>query len=145
MGPQRSLRKDHNQKDQTLIVIFIMIGLPYLKVNDIYERIMSPIAVVLFIAWIEWCITTGIEGETFRHIGQWGAVVAAVLAALAAMITRYSTVSAERVMVMRTRLCKATSMNGVITERPPVLDTDNSEPEKLATVQIKGDVVRTIP
>jgi len=30
-------------------------------------------------------------------------------------------------------------MNRVITECPPMLDADNSEPEKLATVQIKGE------
>jgi len=54
---------------------------------------MSSVAFVLFIAWIEWCITTDIKGKTFRHIGQWEA--AAVLAVLAAMITHYSTVEAE--------------------------------------------------
>jgi hypothetical protein len=114
-----------------------MVGSLCVKVNEVYARVMSPIAFVLFIVWIEWCITTDIEGETFRHIGQWGVVVAAVLAVLAAMITRYITVLAERVTTMKTCLSKAT----IITERPPILGTDNSEPEKLATVQTKSEEV----
>jgi hypothetical protein len=124
-----------------MITIYFTIGSLYLKVIGIYARVMSPIAFVIFIAWIEWCITTDIEGETFRHIGQWGSLVAAILALLAAMIIRYNNEVAQRIKnrVMSTRPCKATSMKGIITERPPALDTDDSETEKLATVQIKGD------
>jgi hypothetical protein len=42
----------------------------YLKIMDVYAR-MSPITFLLFIVWIKWCITTDLDGETFRHIGQW--------------------------------------------------------------------------
>jgi hypothetical protein len=59
-------------KRSTVITICFTIGSLYLKVIDIYAHIMSPIAFVIFIVWIEWCITTDIEGETLRHIGQWG-------------------------------------------------------------------------
>lgn len=104
---------------------------------------MSPIALIIFVSWIEWCITTDIEGETFRHIGQWGAVIAVVLALLAAMITRYHNEVAQWIKngVTSTRLCKATSMKEIITERPPALDTGDSETEKLATVQIKRHIL----
>jgi hypothetical protein len=100
---------------------------------------MSPIAFLLFIAWIEWCITTDIEGETFRHIGQWGTLEAVVLALLGAMITRYSTVPAEK-----SRLCKDTSLKGIDIEHPPVFDTDDSESQKPATAHIKAEEVRSI-
>jgi hypothetical protein len=135
------IRQD--SKRSAVITICFTIGSLYLKVIDIYARVMSPIAFVIFIAWIEWCITTDIEGETFRHIGQWGSLVAAILALLAAMIIRYNNEVAQRIKnrVISARPCKATSMKGIIIERPPALDTDDSETEKLATVQIKGDEV----
>jgi uncharacterized membrane protein len=73
---------------------------------------MSPIAFVIFIAWIEWYFATDIEGETFRNIGRWGSLVAAILALLAAMIARYNNEVAQRIKnkVMSVRHCKATSM-----------------------------------
>lgn len=134
-----------DSKRSIVIKIFFTIGLLYLKVNDIYAHIMSPIAFVLFIAWIEWCISTDIEGETFHHIGQWGAIIAAVLAVLASLITRFNSEVAQWVQnrVKSTRLGKATSMKGIIRERPPALDTDGLELQKPAIAHITVEEVRT--
>ncbi len=134
-----------NSRGTKIISICFKIGLLYLKVIDIYARVMSPISFMLFIAWIEWCITTDIEGETFRHIGQWGAVVAAAFALLAAMITRYGNIWARQIKhkVKRARLYEATKVGGKIAEQPPALDTDGLELLKLATCHIKKAEVLT--
>ena len=59
----------------------------YVYVVQFYVRILSPIATSFFVAWVEWYMwTNDPQGETFRHIGQWGSLVAASLVAVGAVI-----------------------------------------------------------
>lgn len=52
-----------------------------------YARVMGPLGLLFFVVWIEWYIyTTDPGGENFRHVGQWGALVAAVLVGVAAVV-----------------------------------------------------------
>jgi hypothetical protein len=54
-----------------------------------YTMILSPLALLFFIGYIEWFIWgTDPGGESFRHIGQWGVIVAVVLVFAAAVIPR---------------------------------------------------------
>ena len=59
-------------------------------VLDAYAKYGSPIALVCFAAWIEWQLWYDSSGEDFRHVGQWGALVAAGLLLIAALVGRYS-------------------------------------------------------
>lgn len=64
------------------------LGHIYLRLIDIYAKALSPFAVLFFIGWIEWVMwTSDFSGETFRHIGQWGAVVAALLVIIGAFLS----------------------------------------------------------
>lgn len=61
----------------------------YRRCLRIYARLFCPVALVLFIVWIEITLSTDVEGESIRHVGQWGTLVAAALAIAAAIIARY--------------------------------------------------------
>ena len=62
----------------------------YVYVVQFYVRILSPIALAFFVAWVEWYMwTEDPQGETFRHVGQWGSLVAASLVAAGAVISYY--------------------------------------------------------
>ena len=62
----------------------------YLYVVQFYVRFLSPIPLAFFVAWIEWYMwTEDPQGETFRHVGQWGSLVAASLVAAGAVISYY--------------------------------------------------------
>ena len=51
-----------------------------LKVVFLYTRFGSPFALLFFVVWSEWFMwTNDPAGETFRHIGQWGALVAVMV------------------------------------------------------------------
>jgi hypothetical protein len=65
-----------------------------------YARLFCPVALVLFIVWIEITLSTDVEGESIRHVGQWGALVAAALAIAAAIIARHYSAC---MLVMRCR------------------------------------------
>ena len=61
----------------------------YLKVVSLYARLVSPVALLFFVVWSEWYMwTSDPPGESFRHVGQWGALVAAVIVAVAASVGR---------------------------------------------------------
>ena len=63
----------------------------YFRLIDIYAKILSPFAVLFFVCWIEWEMwTNDPPGETFRHIGQWGALVAAIVVMIGAMVGFWS-------------------------------------------------------
>ncbi len=63
----------------------------YFKLIDIYAKILSPFAVSFFVGWIEWEMwTNDPSGETFRHIGQWGALVAAIVVIIGAIVGFWS-------------------------------------------------------
>ena len=62
----------------------------YVYVVQFYVRILSPIPLAFFVAWIEWYMwTEDPQGETFRHVGQWGSLVAASLVAAGAVVSYY--------------------------------------------------------
>ena len=63
----------------------------YFRLIDIYARILSPFAGFFFVGWIEWKMwTNDLPGETFRHIGQGGALVAAIVVITGAMVGFWS-------------------------------------------------------
>ena len=62
----------------------------YVFVVQFYVRFLSPIALAFFVAWVEWYMwTEDPQGETFRHVGQWGSLVAASLVADGAVVSYY--------------------------------------------------------
>ena len=55
-----------------------------------YLRLVSPTALLFFVIWSEWFICLDDAGrESFRHIGQWGAMVVVILVGLAAFVGRF--------------------------------------------------------
>lgn len=57
----------------------------YLKAITLYARCISPCALVFFVGWSEWYMYVNDPGgESFKHVGQWGALVAAVIVGVAA-------------------------------------------------------------
>lgn len=61
----------------------------YVCVVSFYARMISPLALLFFVIWIEWYIwNEDPGGESFRHVGQWGALVAAGVVGLAALVAR---------------------------------------------------------
>ena len=68
----------------------IAIGLHlYPKVVSLYARFESPFALLFFVVWSKWFMwTNDPAGETFTHIGQWGALVAVVMVGVAAGTSR---------------------------------------------------------
>ena len=66
---------------------FSAIGSLYFWLIDAYAKLSSPLTELLFVGWIEWTMwTKNTQGETFRHVGQWGALVAAVVVFIGAMV-----------------------------------------------------------
>ena len=58
----------------------------------LYAKYVSPVTVLLFVIWIEWYIwTNDPPAENFRHIGQWGAMVAAGVIVVGATVGFYFT------------------------------------------------------
>jgi hypothetical protein len=51
----------------------------WLLIVHIYAKGLSPVSLIFFVVFIEWTISFDIPGESFRHVGQWGPLVAAVL------------------------------------------------------------------
>lgn len=71
--------------------LVIMVWKAYVMVTDKYARILSPFALLFFVAWVEWYMwTNDPQGETFRHVGQWGSLVAAVLVTVGALVGFFS-------------------------------------------------------
>ena len=63
----------------------------YFQIVSFYARLVSPIALLFFVTWIEWFILVNDPGgETIRHVGQWGALVAFLIIGLAAFVGRFS-------------------------------------------------------
>ena len=62
----------------------------YVACIYLYAKYVSPVVVLLFVIWIEWYIwTNDPPAETFRHIGQWGALVAAGVIVIGASVGVY--------------------------------------------------------
>ena len=62
----------------------------YVHVVQFYVRFISPLGLLFFVAWAEWYMwTNDPQGETFRHVGQWGSLVAALLVAFGALVSHY--------------------------------------------------------
>ena len=53
---------------------------------DTYAKYLSCFTVLLYVAWGEVLLATDPQGESFNHIGQWGAAATAVLVLLAVII-----------------------------------------------------------
>lgn len=50
----------------------------YMKVEEFYAQFLSLCTTIYFIVWIEWYLWThDPPGESYPHVGQWGALVAA--------------------------------------------------------------------
>lgn len=63
----------------------------YARLISFYAKVVSPVALLFFVVWIEWFIWANDPGgESFKHVGQWGAVVAVVIVGLAALVGRLS-------------------------------------------------------
>ena len=61
----------------------------YVSIVSFYARMISPMALLFFVVWSEWYIWNDDPGgESFRHVGQWGALVAAGVVGLAALVAR---------------------------------------------------------
>lgn len=61
----------------------------YVRVVSFYARLISPLALLFFVVWSEWYIWVDDPGEeSFKHIGQWGALVAAGIIGLAAVVAK---------------------------------------------------------
>lgn len=58
----------------------------WLQLTITYAKILSPIAVVLFIVYAEWNLWYDHPGEDLRHVGQWAPLVATGLVAIAALV-----------------------------------------------------------
>lgn len=56
----------------------------------IYAQILSPLALILFVAFMEYIIWHDEQGETFKHIGQWGTLAAAGLIFVAAIVDHFA-------------------------------------------------------
>jgi hypothetical protein len=55
----------------------------------IYTVFISPIAVLVLAAFAEWNLWTDEKEETFKHVDQWGALVAAGLVFAASLVDRF--------------------------------------------------------
>ena len=76
----------------TMNGLFVSMWKLYLLCIYLYAKYVSPVTVVLFVIWIEWYIwTNDPPAETFRHIGQWGALVAAGVIVVGATVGFYFT------------------------------------------------------
>ncbi|KAG6995705.1 hypothetical protein G7Y79_00043g079890 [Physcia stellaris] len=64
----------------------------YVSIVSFYARMISPMALLFFVIWSEWYIWNDDPGgESFKHVGQWGALVAAGVVGLAALVARLVT------------------------------------------------------
>ncbi|MCJ1265106.1 hypothetical protein MMC22_004981 [Lobaria immixta] len=61
----------------------------WLQLVNIYAKILSPIAPVSFVVYAEWILWYDQPGENFRHVGQWGPLVATALVAIAAAVDHF--------------------------------------------------------
>lgn len=61
----------------------------WLQLVNIYAKILSPIAPVLLVLYAEWIMWYDQPGEDFRHVGQWGPLVATALVAIAAAVDHF--------------------------------------------------------
>ena len=85
----RSLKLTDRQP-RSLKYLFSGIGTLYLWLIDVYAKALSPLTVLFFVGWIEWVTwTNDPTGETIRHLGQWGALVAASVVIIGAMVGYY--------------------------------------------------------
>ena len=88
-GRSRILRSRLPHLGPRILKYLMVLGRAYLWIINLYARIISPLAVLFFVGWIEWYIwTSDPRGETFRHVGQWGALLAAAFVILAAIAGR---------------------------------------------------------
>lgn len=57
---------------------------------SLFSVVMSPVTLVAFVAVCETLLLSGSSGvETFRHVGQWGALIGAVLVVLSAVASHF--------------------------------------------------------
>ena len=76
----------------TMNRLFVSVWNLYVLCTYLYAKYVSPVTVLLFVIWIEWYIwTNDPPAETFRHIGQWGALVAAGVLVVGATVGFYFT------------------------------------------------------
>jgi hypothetical protein len=73
----------------TLLKILVMLWYFWLHLLNIYARALSPISVLILAAFAEWNLWEDLNGESFRHIGQWGSLVAVGLVFTAALVDHY--------------------------------------------------------
>ena len=68
----------------------------YVDCTNLYAKYVRPVVVLFFVVWIEWYIwTNDPPGEDFRHIGQWGALVAAGVVMIGAFVGFFFSTSAD--------------------------------------------------
>jgi hypothetical protein len=51
----------------------------WILLTIIYGYFIGPLAVVDMVAYMEWMMNSDPGGESFRHVGQWGALVGTIL------------------------------------------------------------------
>ena len=68
----------------------------YVNCINLYAKYVSPVVVLFFVIWIEWYMwTNDPPGENFKHIGQWGALVAAGVVMIGAFVGYFFTTSVD--------------------------------------------------
>ena len=65
-----------------------LLGTWFWMVN-LYAKTLSPIALTLFVVYVERAVWNDQGGENFRHVRQWGALVAAALVSIAAIVGQW--------------------------------------------------------
>jgi hypothetical protein len=75
--------------------VFKALWATWLKLFNYYALALSPIAVLLFLVFIEWTMWYDNQGESFRHVGQWGPITATALVLIAAVVDHFRPKAAE--------------------------------------------------
>lgn len=73
----------------------------WMQFVNIYVKILSPTAPVLFVIYAEWEMWYDQPGEDFRHVGQWGPLVATAFVAIAAAIDPVRLMLKDLVQILR--------------------------------------------